>query len=194
MFYSSINTLKIVAFDLVSWLFCCGKMIWIPPLCSPGASEVQQQEGRTGGQRENQFGKPPVQCAFIPSIPCPLHPGCPNPSAGFSEPEQAALWEPLLHRRFKRSVFFSEMCCSPPTTNSLTLEKSFSLIYVPVDETEEEFSDDQPLRLPPVGPPSWDSNVVCIQPTRNPSRPEGHEESEENNNVSLSVQFGSCES
>uniref|UniRef100_A0A3P9L1E9 Tax1 (human T-cell leukemia virus type I) binding protein 1b n=1 Tax=Oryzias latipes TaxID=8090 RepID=A0A3P9L1E9_ORYLA len=50
------------------------------------------------------------------------------------------------------------------------------------DETEEEFSNEQ-LRLPPVGPPSWDSNVVCIQPTRNPSRPEGHKELEENNNV-----------
>ncbi|KAM6910797.1 tax1-binding protein 1 homolog B [Xenentodon cancila] len=56
------------------------------------------------------------------------------------------------------------------------------------DETEEEFSDDQQLRLPPVGPPSWDSNVVCIQPTRNHSRPEGHEESEENNNVNTSEQ------
>lgn len=54
------------------------------------------------------------------------------------------------------------------------------------DETEEEFSDDQPLKLPPVGPPSWDSNVVCIQPSRNLSRPEGHEEAEENNNVSFS--------
>lgn len=50
------------------------------------------------------------------------------------------------------------------------------------DEGEEEFSDDQLLRLPPVGPPSWDSNVVCIQPTRNHSRPEGHEESEEKQN------------
>uniref|UniRef100_UPI0037E7231E tax1-binding protein 1 homolog B isoform X3 n=1 Tax=Semicossyphus pulcher TaxID=241346 RepID=UPI0037E7231E len=50
------------------------------------------------------------------------------------------------------------------------------------DEEYEEFSDDQLLRLPPVGPPSWDSNVVCIQPTRNPSRPEGHEESEEKQN------------
>ncbi|XP_070822130.1 tax1-binding protein 1 homolog B [Chaetodon trifascialis] len=50
------------------------------------------------------------------------------------------------------------------------------------DEGDEEFSDDQLLRLPPVGPPSWDSNVVCIQPTRNHSRPEGHEESEEKQN------------
>uniref|UniRef100_A0A3P8SSY3 Tax1 (human T-cell leukemia virus type I) binding protein 1b n=1 Tax=Amphiprion percula TaxID=161767 RepID=A0A3P8SSY3_AMPPE len=58
-----------------------------------------------------------------------------------------------------------------------------------LEGADEEFSDDQPLRLPPVGPPSWDSNVVCIQPTRNHSRPEGHDESEEkqNNNVSLSV-------
>lgn len=50
------------------------------------------------------------------------------------------------------------------------------------DEGDEEFSDDQLLRLPPVGPPSWDSNVVCIQPTRNHSRPEGHEEPEEKQN------------
>ncbi|GAA6227129.1 tax1-binding protein 1 homolog B-like [Lates japonicus] len=50
------------------------------------------------------------------------------------------------------------------------------------DEADEEFLDDQLLRLPPVGPPSWDSNVVCIQPTRNHSRPEGHEESEEKQN------------
>ncbi|XP_044063415.1 tax1-binding protein 1 homolog B isoform X6 [Siniperca chuatsi] len=50
------------------------------------------------------------------------------------------------------------------------------------DDGDEEFSDDQLLRLPPVGPPSWDSNVVCIQPTRNHSRPEGHEESEEKQN------------
>ncbi|XP_054903745.1 tax1-binding protein 1 homolog B isoform X1 [Poeciliopsis prolifica] len=56
------------------------------------------------------------------------------------------------------------------------------------DETEEEFSDDQPLKLPPVGPPSWDSNVVCIQPSRNLSRPEGHEETEENNNVNTNEQ------
>ncbi|XP_029306771.1 LOW QUALITY PROTEIN: tax1-binding protein 1 homolog B [Cottoperca gobio] len=50
------------------------------------------------------------------------------------------------------------------------------------NEGDEEFSADQLLRLPPVGPPSWDSNVVCIQPTRNHSRPEGHEESEEKQN------------
>uniref|UniRef100_A0A3Q4ACH9 UBZ1-type domain-containing protein n=1 Tax=Mola mola TaxID=94237 RepID=A0A3Q4ACH9_MOLML len=50
------------------------------------------------------------------------------------------------------------------------------------DEGNEEFSEDQLLRLPPVGPPSWDSNVVCIQPTRNASRPEGSEESEEKQN------------
>lgn len=58
--------------------------------------------------------------------------------------------------------------------------------HPPADEEDEEL-DNQLLRLPPVGPPSWDSNVVCIQPTRNLSRPEGHEDSEEkqNNNVRL---------
>lgn len=63
------------------------------------------------------------------------------------------------------------------------------------DEADEEFSDDQPLRLPPVGPPSWDSNVVCIQPTRNHSRPEGHEESEEkqNNNGNTNEQPAATE-
>ncbi|XP_026084846.1 tax1-binding protein 1 homolog B-like isoform X4 [Carassius auratus] len=47
------------------------------------------------------------------------------------------------------------------------------------DGADGEFSDDQMPRLPPVGPPSWDSNVVCIQPTRNLSRPDGLEEPEE---------------
>lgn len=65
------------------------------------------------------------------------------------------------------------------------------------DEGDEEFSDDQLLRLPPVGPPSWDSNVVCIQPTRNHSRPEGHEsESEEkqnNNNANTNEQPAATE-
>ncbi|XP_040899461.1 tax1-binding protein 1 homolog B [Toxotes jaculatrix] len=64
------------------------------------------------------------------------------------------------------------------------------------DEADEEFSDDQLLRLPPAGPPSWDSNVVCIQPTRNHSRPEGHEESEEkqnNNNGNTSEQPAATE-
>ncbi|XP_060906771.1 tax1-binding protein 1 homolog B isoform X1 [Labrus mixtus] len=64
------------------------------------------------------------------------------------------------------------------------------------DEEDEEFSDDQLLRLPPVGPPSWDSNVVCIQPTRNSSRPEGHEESEEkqnNNNANTNEQPAATE-
>ncbi|KAK5862420.1 hypothetical protein PBY51_017819 [Eleginops maclovinus] len=64
------------------------------------------------------------------------------------------------------------------------------------DEGDEDFSDDQLLRLPPVGPPSWDSNVVCIQPTRNHSRPEGHEESEEkqnNNNGNTNEQPAAAE-
>ncbi|XP_075883442.1 tax1-binding protein 1 homolog B isoform X1 [Nelusetta ayraudi] len=65
------------------------------------------------------------------------------------------------------------------------------------DEDDEEFSDEQLLKLPPVGPPSWDSNVVCIQPTRNHSRPEGHDESEEkqnnNNNGNANEEPTVCE-
>lgn len=63
------------------------------------------------------------------------------------------------------------------------------------DEAEEEFSDDQLLRLPPVGPPSWDSNVVCIQPTRNHSRPEGPDDSAEkqHNNGNTSEQPAATE-
>lgn len=54
--------------------------------------------------------------------------------------------------------------------------------YSMSDSQDEVDEDDQLLRLPPVGPPSWDSNVVCIQPTRNHSRPEGHEEPAEKQN------------
>ncbi|KAL0985443.1 hypothetical protein UPYG_G00156960 [Umbra pygmaea] len=50
------------------------------------------------------------------------------------------------------------------------------------DGADGEFSDDQLPRLPPVGPPSWDSNVVCIQPARNLSRPDGLEDPEEQQN------------
>ncbi|XP_066539913.1 tax1-binding protein 1 homolog B isoform X2 [Hoplias malabaricus] len=47
------------------------------------------------------------------------------------------------------------------------------------DSADGEFSDEQMPRLPPAGPPSWDSNVVCSQPARNLSRPDGLEEPEE---------------
>ncbi|XP_077431023.1 tax1-binding protein 1 homolog B isoform X3 [Vanacampus margaritifer] len=56
-------------------------------------------------------------------------------------------------------------------------------------DDDDELSDEQLLCLPPVGPPSWDSNVVCIQPTRHQSRPDGREESDDtpsnNNNVNI---------
>ncbi|MEQ2169373.1 hypothetical protein GOODEAATRI_024576 [Goodea atripinnis] len=73
------------------------------------------------------------------------------------------------------------------------LRDTFALVMK--EKEKLEGVHDQPLKLPPVGPPSWDSNVVCIQPSRNLSRPEGHEEAEENNNVSsssrLAMQYGS---
>ncbi|XP_035387064.1 tax1-binding protein 1 homolog B isoform X2 [Electrophorus electricus] len=47
------------------------------------------------------------------------------------------------------------------------------------DSADGEFSDEHMPRLPPTGPPSWDSNVVCSQPARNLSRPDGLEEPEE---------------
>ncbi|XP_026795990.3 tax1-binding protein 1 homolog B isoform X2 [Pangasianodon hypophthalmus] len=56
------------------------------------------------------------------------------------------------------------------------------------DSADGEFSDDQMPRLPPVGPPSWDSNVVCSQPARNLSRPDGLEEPEEQPNTQTNNQ------
>ncbi|KAG7469682.1 hypothetical protein MATL_G00131530 [Megalops atlanticus] len=50
------------------------------------------------------------------------------------------------------------------------------------DGADGEFTSDQMPRLPPAGPPSWDSNVVCIQPSRNLSRPDGLEDPEEHSN------------
>uniref|UniRef100_A0A8C5B3I7 Tax1 (human T-cell leukemia virus type I) binding protein 1b n=1 Tax=Gadus morhua TaxID=8049 RepID=A0A8C5B3I7_GADMO len=58
----------------------------------------------------------------------------------------------------------------------------------PQGESDEDLSDEQLLRLPPLGPPSWDSNVVCIQPSRNLSRPDDLEEPKEqrnNNNMDI---------
>ncbi|XP_019741859.1 tax1-binding protein 1 homolog B isoform X4 [Hippocampus comes] len=61
------------------------------------------------------------------------------------------------------------------------------------DDNDDELSDEQLLCFPPVGPPSWDSNVVCIQPTRHQVQPEGVEESEDtprnnnNNNVNINA-------
>ncbi|XP_066571749.1 tax1-binding protein 1 homolog B isoform X2 [Amia ocellicauda] len=49
------------------------------------------------------------------------------------------------------------------------------------DGADGEFSSDK-IHRPPVGPPSWDSNVVCIQPARNLSRPDGLEDPEELSN------------
>ncbi|XP_060726479.1 tax1-binding protein 1 homolog B isoform X5 [Tachysurus vachellii] len=56
------------------------------------------------------------------------------------------------------------------------------------DSADGEFSDDQMPRLPPVGPPSLDSNVVCSQPARNLSRPDGLEEPEEQPNTQTNTQ------
>ncbi|XP_041102309.1 tax1-binding protein 1-like isoform X3 [Polyodon spathula] len=49
------------------------------------------------------------------------------------------------------------------------------------DGADVTFSPDQ-IHRPPVGAPSWDDNVVCIQPARNLSRPDGLEDPEELSN------------
>ncbi|KAI5106127.1 tax1-binding protein 1-like B isoform X1, partial [Silurus meridionalis] len=63
-----------------------------------------------------------------------------------------------------------------------------SFVSLGLDSADGEFSDDQMPRLPPVGPPSWDSNVVCSQPARNLSRPDGLEEPEEQANTQTNDQ------
>ncbi|XP_061096305.1 tax1-binding protein 1 homolog B isoform X3 [Conger conger] len=72
---------------------------------------------------------------------------------------------------------------APPT--ALVAQQSTELRYGnpyttpdPEDGADAEFPSDQMPIRPPVGPPSWDSNVVCIQPSRNPSPPDGLEEPE----------------
>ncbi|KAK6491211.1 tax1-binding protein 1-like protein B-like isoform X1 [Huso huso] len=49
------------------------------------------------------------------------------------------------------------------------------------DGADGTFSSDQ-IHRPPIGAPFWDSNVVCIQPARNLSRPDGLEDPEELSN------------
>ncbi|KPP78647.1 tax1-binding protein 1 B-like [Scleropages formosus] len=54
---------------------------------------------------------------------------------------------------------------------------------VPADGADGEFSPERTSRPLPAGPPSWESNVVCIQPSRNLSPPDGLEDTEEHSNV-----------
>ncbi|XP_061144696.1 tax1-binding protein 1 homolog B isoform X2 [Syngnathus typhle] len=62
--------------------------------------------------------------------------------------------------------------------SKLQFGNPYSSISDSKDDDDDELSDEQLLCLPPVGPPSWDSNVVCIQPTRHQARPDGREEPE----------------
>ncbi|XP_077577868.1 tax1-binding protein 1 homolog B isoform X2 [Stigmatopora nigra] len=75
---------------------------------------------------------------------------------------------------------------SPP---KLQFGNPYASVSQSKDEDDDEVSDEQLLCLPPMGPPSWDSNVVCIQPARIQARPDGRDESDvklintTNNNV-----------
>lgn len=77
----------------------------------------------------------------------------------------------------------------------LTPDLQFGNPYTRDGADGDEFSDEMLPRLPPMGPPSWDSNVVCIQPARNLSRPDGLEEpeTEQNNQPSTTEEPASPE-
>ncbi|XP_028674060.2 tax1-binding protein 1 homolog B isoform X1 [Erpetoichthys calabaricus] len=78
-------------------------------------------------------------------------------------------------------VPYSEEYLIQPVEPARQPELQFGNPYCPEntrDETSGTFSPSSICR-PPVGPPSWDNNVVCIQPARNLSRPDGLEDVEE---------------
>ncbi|KAL4629719.1 tax1-binding protein 1 isoform X1 [Arapaima gigas] len=66
---------------------------------------------------------------------------------------------------------------------TLNSRGGFPSCALPADGADGEFSPEQIPRPPPAGPPSWESNVVCIQPSRNLSPPDGLEDPEERSNV-----------
>ncbi|XP_048848981.1 tax1-binding protein 1 homolog B-like isoform X4 [Brienomyrus brachyistius] len=51
------------------------------------------------------------------------------------------------------------------------------------DGADGELSPEHASRPSPTGPPSWDNNVVCIQPSRNLSPPDGLEDPEDRGNL-----------
>ncbi|KAL4646898.1 hypothetical protein GN956_G10252 [Arapaima gigas] len=57
-----------------------------------------------------------------------------------------------------------------------TLQRHTPVCLSPTHPEGAEFSEDHLPRRPPVDLPCWDSDVVCIQPSRKPSQPDGLEE------------------
>ncbi|XP_028836810.1 tax1-binding protein 1 homolog B isoform X7 [Denticeps clupeoides] len=67
----------------------------------------------------------------------------------------------------------------PQRPTDLQYRNPYSTPDAQDEDDVEDFLNEPIARLPPTGPPSWDSNVVCIQPARNLSRPDGLEEPNE---------------
>lgn len=156
--------------------------------------DLQKGTGsRKGEQGANEKTSPDVTQSGVPlflQYPVPYTQDAPTPLLVSQSPSKLHFGNPYSISDSKGLPPFSEKKENKFEILKIVIKTAdvTDFNFVSVDEEDEEFSDDQLLRLPPVGPPSWDSNVVCIQPTRNPSRPEGHEESEEkqnNNNVSF---------
>lgn len=152
----------------------------------PFPSQEQQKvsSGRKGDQGGSQKSSLESSQSSVPiflQYPVPYTQDAPTPLLVAQSPSKLQFGNPYSISDPKGQSYFQKI------QKSILLRLQFSTAVSHADEEDEEFSDNQLLRLPPVGPPSWDSNVVCIQPARNPSRPEGHEESEEkqNNNVRL---------
>ncbi|KPP75709.1 tax1-binding protein 1B-like [Scleropages formosus] len=69
-----------------------------------------------------------------------------------------------------------------PLVPGLPVDLQFGNPYSKIhtqDGADSEFLKDQVPRCPPMDSPSWDRDVVCIQPSRNLSRPDGLEDPEE---------------
>lgn len=179
-----------VAFHFAIGPSCCGKIVKI--LLFPLQELQKSSSSRKGDQGASEKTSLESIQSSVPlflQYPVPYTQDAPTPLLVSQSPSKLHFGNPYSLSDSKGLFPFQKVTHNFCWKSRVVFTVATSLNSLPADEGDEEFSDDQLLRLPPVGPPSWDSNVVCIQPTRNHSRPDGHEESEEkqnNNNVSLS--------
>lgn len=168
---------------LLQWLFC--QLMMSFPL-----QELQKvsggRKGDQGGSQKTSLESNQPSVPLFLQYPVPYTQDTPTPLLVAQSPSKLQFGNPYSVSDPKGQSYSRKTSAYIRST----ILTASSQNHPPPDDDDEEFSDNQLLRLPPVGPPSWDSNVVCIQPTRNPSRPEGHEEPEEkqnnnNNNVRL---------
>lgn len=141
------------------------------------------RKGDQGGSQKTSLERNQSSVPLFLQYPVPYVQDAPTPLLVAQSPSKLQFGNPYSISDPKgQSLFLKNPTIHLLKNHILT---ALSQHHPLTDEEEEEFSDNQLLRLPPVGPPSWDSNVVCIQPTRNLSRPEGHEDSEEKQNNSV---------